>query len=342
MEPRSPRFDPKWGCLLALILAVLPLAGCDSNPESSSGSTPGSTASAPAPSQESSSDSGAPISGFTFKETNEQGYPEYEHKKSKIVFVKLPGGTYQMGSPPSEAGRAGDEGPVHTVTVGPFLIAKYEVKQAKWSAVVTQDLENYNKKVDQARKEGGDLPPETDKLGLLPGGFSNKPVAEVSWKDCNTFCGHVRLDLPTEAQWEYACRAGTSTPFSFGGTVTPEEVNYDGDYPYYDGAPPGLDRQGTVEVGTLPANGFGLHDMHGNVGEWCKDFYNFGFYASANASGVDPVYSKPTGLRVVRGGTWARFAKFCRSAARNFAHPMRSFKTIGFRPVKNLRPVKGS
>ncbi len=151
---------------------------------------------------------------------NDQGYPEYRHRQTGIVFVGLPGGTFEMGSPGSEAGRMDWEGPVHKVTVSPFLIAKYEVSQAEWGKVMG---------VNPFRFKGDTL-----------------PVEQVSWDDCQEFCTKTGLSLPTEAQWEYTCRAGTSGPF--GGTRVLDDMGW-----YRD------NRGGrTHPVGEKSPNDFGL------------------------------------------------------------------------------------
>ena len=123
--------------------------------------------------------------------TNEQRYREYRHRQTGIVMVRVPGGTFWMGSPESEAGRVDNEGPVHEVTLSPFLIAKYEVSQAEWKKIM------------------GDNPSKLKGDAL--------PVTMISWKDCQEFCEKTGLSFPTEAQWEYSCRAGTTTRFWSGG-----------------------------------------------------------------------------------------------------------------------------
>ena len=184
------------------------------------------------------------IPGFTFLSDNAQGYPELLHHATDLVFVLLPGGEFAMGSPESEAGRDVDEGPVHQVELSRFLIAKHEVSQAHWEKLMGSN---------PSRFQGPDL-----------------PVERVSWIECVEFCRKTGLELPTEAQWEYACRAGTSSPFSAGEDVTPDQVNYHGEKPYGAGAA-GLFRQTTVAVDSLEPNSFGLHHMHGNVWEWCRE-----------------------------------------------------------------------
>ncbi len=132
--------------------------------------------------------------------------------------------------------------------------------------------------------------------------------------------------LPTEAQWEYACRAGTSTPFSFGTTITTEQVNFDGNHPYGGGSR-GSYREKTVAVGSLPPNAWGLYEMHGNVWEWCADWY--GEYAAG--AQTDPVGPSKRPVRVVRGGSWGISAQGCRSAFRGWIEPGYRDLILGFR-----------
>ena len=167
-----------------------------------------------------------------------------------LEMVKIPGGRFLMGSPDTEAQRYDNEGPQHYVDVPEFFMGKYAVTQGQWEAV----------------------------MGNNPSYFkgASRPVEQVSWYDATKFCQKLsqitgkKYSLPSESQWEYACRAGTTTPFYFGETITPELVNYRGSYTYAD-APKGIYREETTNVGIFPPNAFGLYDMHGNVWEWCAD-----------------------------------------------------------------------
>lgn len=217
-------------------------------------------------------------------------------------------GTFWMGSPDTEQERRDDE-TLHQVTLTQgYWLADTACTQALWQAVM------------------GDNPASfTDSL--------QNPVEQVSWEEVQGFIKKlnkhlqgVKARLPTEAEWEYACRAGTSTPFSFGANITPEQANYDGDYPYAEGRS-GLDRQSTVAVKSLPANPWGLYEMHGNVWEWCQDCY--GAYPSGSAS--DP-RGPGSGLnRVVRGGSWSDLGLFLRSAVRFSFTPDDQSCGLGFR-----------
>lgn len=227
---------------------------------------------------------------------NEQGYREYSHRQTGIVFVSLPGGTFMMGSPESEEGRYEDEGPVHEVTLSPFMIGKYEVTQEQWIAV----------------------------MGQPPHGFSfpgdNNPADTISWNDIQGFEAATGLGLPTEAQWEYACRAGTPGPYA--GTGNLDDMGW---YRDNSGEP-------THPVGQKQANQFGLHDMHGNVWEWCEDVYDETFY-SKDVPGFDPLSTAGSEDRVYRGGAMNAHALHCRSAGRLSGLTTERDHEIGFRPT---------
>ncbi len=225
---------------------------------------------------------------------NEQGRSEYRHLPTGILFVRLPGGTFDMGSPETEPGRADNEGPVHRVTLSSFLIAKYEVSQAEWQKV----------------------------MGLNPGASKRGDtlaVESVSWEDCQEFCEKTKLSLPTEAQWEYACRAGTSRPFA--GTGKVDEMAW---------VEENSGRQ-THPVGEKKANDFGLHDMHGNVWEWCADWYQADFYRESSGAKDPLCENSDSEYRVVHGGSWFFDASACRSACRNGLPPGMREVDLGFR-----------
>ncbi len=236
---------------------------------------------------------------------------------SGMELVYIPPGEFLMGSPESEEGRDDDEFQHRVVIREPFWMGKYEVTQAQWEAVMGNNPSYFR-----------DCP--------------QCPVEQVSWEDCQQFIRklNARDDgfgyaLPTEAQWEYACRAGTTTPFSFGVTITPAQVNYDGNYPYGNAAK-GLYRQKTVPVGSLNRpNHWGLHDMHGNVYEWCADWYDEKYYASSplnNPTGP----STPQVWRVLRGGAWDSLPGYSRSADRFWDTPSACDNYAGVRLV--VRP----
>ena len=231
---------------------------------------------------------------FTFTADNEQGFPEYTHDPTGIDFVLLPGGMFQMGSPDTEPDRDDDEGPLHNVTLDSFLIAKTEVTQAQYEAVMTGHA------TLSATPNDGPLPPTSGE---------DLPVTFVSWQDLNDpdgFLARTELVLPTEAEWEYACRAGQPGPIS--GTGDIDEMGW---YNLISGGAP----QPVAHEAILP-NQFGLHDMHGNVWEWCQDVYDPDFYSKPEAAGPNPVSTSGFGDRVIRGGSFSAAAGDCRCANR--------------------------
>jgi formylglycine-generating enzyme required for sulfatase activity/tRNA A-37 threonylcarbamoyl transferase component Bud32 len=227
----------------------------------------------------------------------------------KLEMVEIPAGTFYMGSPTYEMGRSDDEGPQHQVNVPSFFIGKYPLTQAQYQAII----------------------------GNNPAHFkgNNRPVECVSWKNAVNFCQKLsqktgkNYKLPSEAQWEYACRAGTTTPFYFGESITPYLVNYDGRYAYAN-APTGQYREQTTDVGTFPPNAFGLYDMHGNVWEWCEDDWNENYInAPINGSALISRSDKKT----LRGGSWYNDPDDCRSACRATYRLVSDYNAFGFRVV---------
>ncbi len=236
----------------------------------------------------------------------------------KLEMVEIPGGEFMMGS--NEHDR---EKPPHRVNVRPFAMGRYQVTQAQWRAVA-----GYAKvKID---------------LNPAPSRFKgdNLPVEQVSWEEALELCARLSREtgktyrLPTEAEWEYAARAGTTTPFAFGETITPEIVNYDGNYPYAS-APKGRSRMKTVEVGNLGvANAFGLYDMHGNVREWCLDRWHNSYDGAPNDGSAWVDISATGSGRVIRGGGWGNYAVHCRSASRGHIALGNRSGSVGFRLVR--------
>jgi formylglycine-generating enzyme required for sulfatase activity len=237
-----------------------------------------------------------------------------------LELVAIPGGTFTMGSPGDEKGRSDNEGPQHQVTVPAFLMGKYQVTQAQWRAVANLP------KVDR------DLNPDPS---LFNG--DNRPVEQVSWDDAVEFCKRLSkaagrgFRLASEAEWEYACRAGTDTPFHFGPTITPDLANYNGNRTYGQG-PKGIYRGQTTEVGSFPANAFGLYDMHGNVWEWCLDHWHDN-YRGAPTDGRAWTTGGDSSRRLLRGGSWVNDPDGCRSAYRSRFTPGRRLDYLGFRVV---------
>jgi eukaryotic-like serine/threonine-protein kinase len=239
-----------------------------------------------------------------------QSFTEDLGKGVNLEMVAIPGGTFTMGSPSTEKERSNDEGPQHQVTIQPFYLGKFEVTQAQYEAIMGSNPSNFK--------------------------GANRPVEKVSWNDAVEFCKRLSQKtgrtyrLPSEAEWEYACRAGTTTPFYFGETITTDLVNYDGNFTY-DAEPKGKYRQQTTDVGSLPSNAFGLYDMHGNVWEWCADSWHSN-YDGAPTDGSAWV-DNDNQNRVLRGGSWYIGPNGCRSA--NRYHYTRVFinHSIGFRVV---------
>ncbi|MCF3571727.1 bifunctional serine/threonine-protein kinase/formylglycine-generating enzyme family protein [Planktothrix agardhii 1806] len=234
----------------------------------------------------------------------------------------IPAGTFLMGSPSSELERSDDEGPQHTVNIASFLIGQYAVTQAQWRAVAG-------------------LPKRQIDLNSDPSDFKgdNLPVDSVNWFEAVEFCDRLSQftgrthRLPSEAEWEYACRAGTTTPFYFGETITTDLVNYDGNYTYGSG-PKGIYREKTTAVGSFPPNAFGLYDMHGNLWEWCADPGHEN-YNSAPTDGSVWESGGHTQYRVFRGGSWVSNPWDCRSADRIGDGPGSRYCCFGFRVVSS-------
>ena len=241
-----------------------------------------------------------------------------------LELVAIPGGRFLMGSPKSEAQRESREGPQREVTVPPFFMSKYQVTQAQWK-FVAETLPEVDRSIDStpSRFEGAD-----------------NPVEQVSWLDVQEFCARVTVlagrtcRLPSEAEWEYACRAGTITPFHFGETISPEFANYDGNYTYEKGKK-GVDRNKTIPVGSLNfPNSFGLYDMHGNVWEWCEDNFFHDNYEGAPIEGSAWKHaSHDSGLKILRGGSWLHDPWDCRSACRDWNGSDRCHDGSGLRVV---------
>jgi formylglycine-generating enzyme required for sulfatase activity len=231
-----------------------------------------------------------------------------------MKFVYIPPGTFQMGSAPGEPGRDSNEIQHQVTLTGGFYMQTTEVTQGQWRAVM------------------GDNPSKFKKCDKCP-------VETVSWEDCQKFIQKLNSKentdtyrLPTEAEWEYACRAGTDTPFNTGGCLKTNQANYDGNYPLA-GCSKGRFRQKTVPVAGFAPNAWGLYDMHGNVWEWCADWN--GDYKSENVS--DPAGPPSGATRVIRGGSWFSYASLCRSAFRSSVVPDYRDNLVGLRLARTLQ-----
>ena len=258
-------------------------------------------------------------SGNIISRTQGRAQQKIEHLGNdiKLEIVYIPGGSFLMGSPTEEVGRYSDEGPQHRVTLQPFYMSKYPITQEQYEVI----------------------------MGNNPSRFigEKRPVEKVSWQDATKFCQRLSRKmgrdyrLPRESQWEYACRAGTTTPFNFGKTITPELVNYNGKYPYGN-APKGKYRQQTTDVGIFPPNAFGLYDMYGNVWEWCAEEWDDNYDGASRDGNVrlDRSQEPPR----LRGGSWFSSSNACRSTYRlNIGRrDIHSFN-IGFRVVCSVARV---
>jgi formylglycine-generating enzyme required for sulfatase activity len=243
----------------------------------------------------------------------------------RMRLVLIPAGKFMMGSPATEVGRGGEEGPQHEVIISkPFYMGVFEVTQAQYEQV----------------------------MGVNPSAFkgAKHPVEAVSWDEAVEFCQKLsartgkKVTLPTEAQWEYACRAGTTTAFHTGDALKPGQANV------YIPSNPGVwdtimawvgqfSAQKAKTIQTTPAgsfspNGFGLYDMHGNVWEWCSDWYGENYYA--NSPKTDPQGPDSGSDRVLRGGSWNDYPPYCRSAFRVRSSPDYRDLTVGFRVAVDL------
>jgi len=228
-----------------------------------------------------------------------------------MKFILIPAGSFIMGSPSNEPSRSSDE-TQHQVTISKlFYMQTTAVTQGQWQKIMGSNLSHF--------KNCGD----------------DCPVELVSWDDAQDFIGKLnrqeRTDkyrLPTEAEWEYAAWAGTITPFSTGNCLSTDQANYDGNYPL-SGCPKGENRQKTVRVASFAPNALGLYDMHGNVRQWCLDWY--GNYSSDSVT--DPTGPSSGSYRVNRGGSWNYSANLCRSAYRYNIRPDYRDYGLGFRLV---------
>jgi formylglycine-generating enzyme required for sulfatase activity len=246
-----------------------------------------------------------------------------------LEMVEIPAGSFNMGAPESEKESLDSERPQREVALQTFCIGKYPITQAQWRSVAT-------------------LPQINQKLNPDPSHFKGdkRPVECVSWLDAMEFCRRLskytrrEYRLPSEAEWEYACRAKTTTSFHFGETITTDYVNYDGNYPYGD-AQKGEYRKETTDVGSLKgANAFGLYDMHGNVWEWCADDWHDSHKGAPPDTQIRikdiKNYEAPETRKLLRGGSWHGHARYCRSAYRGSSNARDQDNIIGFRVVCSI------
>jgi formylglycine-generating enzyme required for sulfatase activity len=281
---------------------------------------------------------------------------------SSLTMLWIPPGRFWMGSAANEPERSDPEGPQHRVQLEGFFLAQTPISQAQWREVagwetVTRALDpepslfmaspqgQPARKAARGKTSGNDgsfvarLLKGEAAFRLLEGEASTdqRPVEQVSWPDAMEFCARLsqrtgRLyTLPSEAQWEYACRAGTTTPFHFGATISGDLANVNATVPYANG-PMGDHRKQTTPVGLFPANAWGLHDMHGNVWEWCLDHWHDS-YAGAPEDGRPWLEEKAAeeAPRLLRGGSWFALPQNCRSAHRGEVRPGGRSYDGGFR-----------
>jgi len=234
-----------------------------------------------------------------------------------ITLIYIPSGTFQMGSPSTEAERNADE-TIYTVRIShSFYMSDREVTQLQWQKVMSNNPSWF-------QKCGG-----------------NCPVEKVNWYQVHSFLNrlnqitHAKFRLPTEAEWEYACRAGTQTPFSTGENLSTDQANYDGDYPYR-GFRKGKNRKGPIPVASFPPNRWKLFDMQGNVWEWTADQY----CTYPKDEVIDPQPKCASDLKVIRGGSWYFGADSSRCALRYTHRPQDSGFSIGFRIAIDKIPVE--
>ena len=226
-----------------------------------------------------------------------------------MTFSFIPPGSFRMGSDHQDGSE--DESPVHKVTLTKgFFLGIHTVNQAQWKAVMGTQASSFQD--------------------------PNQPVETVSWENAQEFCaklsaslnGEMTIRLPTEAEWEYACRAGTTSEYHFGDVINTDIVNYDGEYTW-NGSPKGKYRQETTEVGSFPANAWGLHDVHGNVWEWCEDW--FAPYSTEDRTDPRQIELYSDEYRVLRGGAWYSHPGNCRAAYRAADSPTDRDEACGFR-----------
>jgi formylglycine-generating enzyme required for sulfatase activity len=234
-----------------------------------------------------------------------------------LEMVAIPEGTFLMGSPQDEKDSYDDERPQHEVNVRPFFMGKYPITQTQWRAIAATAKIDIDLETNPSEFKGDEL-----------------PVESVNWYQATEFCKRLSREtkreyrLPSEAEWEYACRAGTTTPFYFGETITGELANYNTNKTYVEEY-----RNETTPVGQFPPNAFGLYDMYGNVWEWCADTWHDN-YDGAPTDGSAWIENGDDNRSPLRGGAWYTFPYRCRSAHRNIdaRRYSRSF-LYGFRVV---------
>ncbi|WAN69556.1 SUMF1/EgtB/PvdO family nonheme iron enzyme [Moorena producens JHB] len=242
----------------------------------------------------------------------------------KLEMVYIPAGSFLMGSPESERESDDRERPQHQVSIEAFWLGKYPVTQGQWRAVAKLPKVNRDLEPDPSEFKG-----------------ENRPVEFVSWLEAVEFCDRVskhtgiEYRLPSEGEWEYACRAGTTTPFHYGETLTSRLANYKASYTYGEEAV-GKYRRETTEVGSFPPNGFGLYDMHGNVEEYCADSWHNNYERAPTDGSIWQYYNKYY-YHSLRGGSWTFIPRDCRSASRlDYDARDDLYSFVGFRVARGV------
>jgi formylglycine-generating enzyme required for sulfatase activity len=234
-----------------------------------------------------------------------------------LTLVAIPAGSFWMGSPLEEKGRSNVEGPRHRVKLGGFWMGQTPITQAQWRRVMGTNPSQFQ---------------------ALWADRDQRPVEMVNWNEATAFCEKLsqltgRLySLPSEAQWEYACRAGTSSPFHFGGAAISKLANINALQRYGETLPE-VSRRETSAVGLFPANGWGLHDLHGNVREWCLDGWHDSYIGAPDDGRARVSENSQEALRLLRCGSWGDYPRYCRSAFRSHFRPVDACNSVGFRVV---------
>lgn len=253
------------------------------------------------------------------KTINVPGYLEQLGREVAIPMIQIPAGNFIMGSPVAEFGHFNEEGPLQEVQLAGFWMGQTPITQAQWRAVARLPKIELNLDPDPSRFKG-----------------DNRPVEQVSWEEAMEFCRRLsrrsglQYTLPSEAQWEYACRAGSKTAFAFGEELTTDLANFNPAHSNSGGSQ-GEYRDQTMPVGSFPSNAWGLQDMHGSVWEWCLDKWQ-GTYRNPISDGSAWTAS-PVSKRIIRGGSWYNLSRYCRSATRSSRDPDQASDKIGFRVV---------
>lgn len=264
---------------------------------------------------------------------------------SGIKMVYINAGTFIMGSLESEPDSNDNERPTHSVTLNAFRLSEKEITNDEYCRFLNANyIDRYGQGAVSGFSGARDLI-YTHEWGIIytngqwrpQTGFANHPVVNVTWYGAKAFCDWAGGRLPTEAEWEYACRAGTTTPFNTGNNITTSLANFDGRDIYNGNPAGGVYIEQTQPVGSYAPNAWGLYDMHGNVREWCRDYWSSSYYSSSAVA--NPQGSTSSIWRMWRGGSWNDGAKNCRSAYRSSALPENYNNQLGFRLAADIMQV---